>query len=152
MTATIRWGSADDARALARLRWNWRLDRGEVPAGDLDAFTADLRGWIEGHAASHLPAVAEVEGEVVGMAWLAVVERIPGPGVWTRLSGYLQSVYVEPPHRDGGLGARLVGVVIDEARSRGLDYLAVHPSERSMPFYRRLGFQEYERALELRFT
>ncbi len=30
--------------------------------------------------------------------------------------------------------------LIDGARGEGLEYLSVHPSPRSFPFYRRLGF------------
>ena len=30
--------------------------------------------------------------------------------------------------------------LIEGARKEGLDYLVVHPSPRSFPFYRRLGF------------
>jgi hypothetical protein len=41
--------------------------------------------------------------------------------------------------------------MVSEARAMNLDYLSVHPSERSFAFYRRLGFDAGDRALELRF-
>lgn len=85
----------------------------------------------------------------VGMAWLAIVERVPGPARWRRLSGYVQSTYVSPRHRGRGLGSALIDAVIDEAVRRELDYLAVHPSERSFPLYRRLGFSGAGDVLEL---
>lgn len=74
------------------------------------------------------------------MAWLAIIERIPGPEIWKRLSGHIQSVYITAEHRDAGLGGLLMGVLIDGARKEAVDYLIVHPSPRSFPFYRRLGF------------
>lgn len=148
----VRVAEGDDLDAVARLRWTWRVDRGEVPTTDLAAFTAALRAWAEDHASTHVPFVAVVDGAVVGMAWQAIVERIPGPEVWTRRSGMVQSVYVDPAVRDRGIGTELVAALVDAARAAELSYLAVHPTERAMPFYRRLGFAEYERALELRFS
>ncbi len=83
------------------------------------------------------------------MAWLATIERVPGPATWTRLAGHLQSVYVLPDHRNRGIGAALVTAALEEATEREFDYVIVHPSERSLPFYRRLGFRETERVLEV---
>ena len=71
----------------------------------------------------------------------SVIERIPGPEHWTRLSGAIQSVYVLADHRNGGLGSILIRELIEGARQKGLDYLSVHPSPRSFPFYRRLSFR-----------
>ncbi len=93
------------------------------------------------HRHTHIPFLLDLDSSAVGMAWLAVVERIPGPERWTRLSGNIQSVYVMAEHRNSGLGSLLVGQLIDEARHMSLEYLSVHPSPPSFPFYRRLGFE-----------
>jgi len=92
------------------------------------------------HHRSHLPFVVEVDGSAVGMAWLVIIERIPGPEKWTRLLGAIQSVYVVADHRNNGLGSLLIGRLVAEAERINLDYLSVHPSPLSFPFYRRLGF------------
>jgi len=137
--ASARRGGPSDAQELARLRWIWRaVERTEK--GDPDRFRAEFEGWISEHEHSHIPYLVEVGGFVVGMAWLAIIERIPGPEIWKRLSGHIQSVYVTEEHRDGGLGSLLIRELIEGARREGLDYLLVHPSPRSFPFYRRLGF------------
>jgi GNAT superfamily N-acetyltransferase len=144
---------ADEAElaALARLRWEWRVGAGEEPEVDEPAFAAVFAAWLRDHVGSHRAHVAVVHGEIVGMAWLAVVERVPGPSSWPRLSGYVQSTYVTPAHRNAGIGAQIIQAVIADAQANGLDYLAVHPSEPSMDFYARLGFAPYARSLELRF-
>jgi ribosomal protein S18 acetylase RimI-like enzyme len=137
--------------ALAELRWRWRVDeRGEVGLGH-DEFVAALGGWIVEHAASHLPYLAtDDDGAIVGMAWLALVERVPGPEVWERRSAYVQSVYVPPEARRRGIARRLVDELIVESRRLGLDYLAVHPSDMSFGLYRAAGFAGSDRVLELR--
>jgi GNAT superfamily N-acetyltransferase len=139
-SASARQAGVSDAGDLARLRWIWRaVERGEQ--GDPDRFRADFGNWMAGHLQTHLPFLVEVDGAAVGMAWLAVIERIPGPEHWTRLSGAIQSVYVVAEHRNGGLGSILIRELIEGARQKSLDYLSVHPSPRSFPFYRRLNFR-----------
>jgi GNAT superfamily N-acetyltransferase len=60
----------------------------------------------------------------------------------------LQAIYVVPTHRNNGIGALLVGEMMNVARELELDYVAVHPSAKSFTFYRRLGFDETSRLLE----
>ena len=138
-----------DARGLASLRYRWRVEeRGERGMGEaefVDAFTR----WTSRRSASHRPFIAVEDDEPVGMAWLALVERIPGPARWTRLSGIVQSVYVIPERRDDGIGARLMKLVIGSAREQSLEWLIVHPSSRAFPFYRRLGFTGTTKMLRL---
>ncbi len=138
-----------DARGLASLRYRWRVEerdeRGMSEAEFVGAFTR----WTAARSASHQPFIAVAGDEPVGMAWLALVERIPGPARWTRLSGIVQSVYVIPERRDDGIGARLMNAVISRARELSLEWLIVHPSRRAVPFYRRLGFTGTTKMLRL---
>ena len=136
---SARRADLSDSDALAQLRWTWRaIERGEN--GDPDQFRADFAAWVSERRDTHVPFLVEVGGCAVGMAWLVIIERVPGPEKWTRLAGFLQSVYVTPEHRNRSLGSLLMERLIDEARGEGLEYLSVHPSPLSFPFYRRLGF------------
>ena len=146
----IREGSAADAAALARLRFTWRRNEGGERGLELDEFETSLRAWLEEHQTSHLPFLA-VRGAVpIGMTWLAVVDRIPGPEHFVRRSAYVQSTYVTANERGAGVGTALLQLLVARARDLQLDYLAVHPSARSFTLYRRLGFLESGRVLELR--
>jgi GNAT superfamily N-acetyltransferase len=135
---------------LATLRFQWRsLERGEW-GSDEEVFSKELRHWLRAHESSHVPFLALDDERPIGMAWLAIVERIPGPAFFVRRSGYVQSVYVTPAQRSRGVGTELMVQLVSAARELGLDYLAVHPSEQSFEFYRRLGFENTTRVLELR--
>ncbi|MDP9396866.1 MAG: GNAT family N-acetyltransferase [Actinomycetota bacterium] len=146
---TVCRAGLDDAADLARLRYRWRVDEKGERGGEPEGFAADLRAWWEGHLGTHLAWLARVDGVAVGMAWLAVVPRVPGPEHFSRVAGNLQSVYVEPEHRGAGLASALVTAAVEHARRAGLGYLSVHPSERSYPVYRRAGFVETGKVLEL---
>ena len=148
--ATVRRAGIDDAASLARLRWMWRTaERGEHGLPHAEFATA-FRAWWEEHLRSHVAFVAELDGHALGMAWLAIFDRIPNPDGIERLAGNLQSVYVVPESRDHGIGARLVDAVIAEAKTRGLGYLIVHPSIRAYALYERLGFGRTDELLYLR--
>jgi len=144
-------GSDADVRALADLRFTWRHNEsGE--RGDLDTFGPAFAEWWAAHAETHVAFVGENGGHAVGMAWLGIITRVPGPERFRRRSGVVQSVYVRPEARGLGLGAALVDAVVAHARDLGLDYLAVHPSELSYPVYERAGFALTRSVLELGLT
>ena len=147
--AIVRRAGIDDSAALARLRWVWRTtERGEHGLSQAEFETAFARWWAE-RQSRHVGFIAERGGDAVGMAWLAVFERVPQPRRLERLAGNMQSVFVLEEFRNHGIGRALVEAVIAEARSRGLGYLIVHPSERAYPLYERLGFAQTNRLLHL---
>jgi GNAT superfamily N-acetyltransferase len=132
------------------LRFTWRSDEGAERGLDRAAFEVSLRDWIEQHRSSHIPFLAFRGALPIGMTWMALVDRIPGPEHFVRRSAYIQSTYVAQPERARGVGTALVRLLVAHARELHLDYLAVHPSERAFDLYRRLGFAETGRVLELR--
>lgn len=151
-SASIRRAGLDDASALARLRWLWRTtERGEHGLSQPD-FESEFITWWASRQGGHTAYIAEADGGAVGMAWLAVFDRIPQPRQLERLAGNVQSVFVLEEFRNRGVGQALVEAVIAEATSRGLGYLIVHPSERAFPLYRRFGFAETGEILHLELT
>jgi GNAT superfamily N-acetyltransferase len=140
-----------DVGELANLRYTWRAEERGERGLEATEFESLLREWMRRHHETHLGYLATHDDIAVGCAWLCVIDRIPGPGTFIRRSGALQSVYVRPAQRNAGVGSELVRFVVSEARAMKLDYLSVHPSERSFAFYRRVGFDVADRALELRF-
>jgi hypothetical protein len=50
--------------------------------------------WVAGHAETHLPFVGDINGYVVGAAWLLVAGRVPRNGSLDRRYGDIQSVMV----------------------------------------------------------
>ena len=142
MHVTVRRATAIDAPTLARLRWRWRSEeRGEVGT-DRATFLEFFAEWVIDHLATHLPFLVEVDGRAAGMAWLMLAPRVPTPGVMDRRTGDIQSVYVVPELRDSGVGAALLGALMDEARNRELVHVTVHSGDRAVPFYLRAGFKD----------
>ncbi len=144
----ISQANADDIAELARLLW---LDtRHEEPAQQpVDAFAAELAQWWAAHQDSHLAFVARLlRPEIIGMAWVALVPRVPRPGATSRLSADIQSVFVLPEHRGQGIGSALVEAASEHAAQRGSLRVTVHSGRKAVPVYERLGFESSRQLLQ----
>jgi GNAT superfamily N-acetyltransferase len=144
----ISQASANDVTELARLLWLDTLH--EEPAQpSFDAFTAKLAQWWAAHQDSHLAFVARLHGpEIVGMAWVALVPRVPRPGATTRLSADIQSVFVLPDQRGQGIGSALVEAASTHATHLGSLRVTVQSVRKAVPVYERLGFESSRQLLQ----
>jgi GNAT superfamily N-acetyltransferase len=104
-------------------------------------------GWVAAHRETHLPFVAEIDGYVVGAAWLLVAERVPGNESLDRWYGDIQSVMVREEYRNRGIGGALMAAIQTEARTRGLLHVTVHSGRGAVDFYVRNGFSHHRQLL-----
>ncbi|WP_030158761.1 GNAT family N-acetyltransferase [Glycomyces sp. NRRL B-16210] len=154
MDVAIRPARSEEFEAVAGLRWRWEVEEGEPPQVDEERFTAHFADWARRHADSHRCTVA-VRGDdaagkkVIGMAWMAVLPRVPTPLSLDRFGGDLQSVYLVPEERAGGIGGRMVAAALADARELGLSKVTVQAGTRSIPFYARNGFAASPKLLEV---
>ncbi|THV21707.1 GNAT family N-acetyltransferase [Glycomyces paridis] len=137
----VRPARPDEYAAVAVLRWRWEVENGEAPAVEPEAFASRFAAWAAANEAAFRCVAAVRDGAVVGMAWLAVAPRVPTPLAFERAAGDLQSVYLVPEERSGGVGSRMVAAVLDLARELGLDRVTVHSGTKSIPVYARNGFE-----------
>ncbi|GAQ54987.1 GNAT family N-acetyltransferase [Streptomyces acidiscabies] len=147
----IRAAEERELDAVAGLRWRWFEEDGKAAVVEREEFVRGFVAWAKENAGSHGCTVV-VRGErVVGMAWVAIVSRVPTPTAPERLSGDVQCVYVVPEERGAGVGGRLLGAVVERARELGVERLTVHSSGRAVPAYVRAGFAGSERLLQVRY-
>ena len=140
MTAMeIRRAGREDLDDVARLVWQ-HAPAEQQGQQSLSAFTDDLATWWDQHVDSHHAFLAVVDGAAVGIAWVALLPRVPRPGSTTRVSADLQSVYVVPEHRGRRIGAALVEAATEHGLQLGASRVTVHSSRKAVPMYERLGF------------
>jgi GNAT superfamily N-acetyltransferase len=142
---TVRTATADDLPALVALRRAWTQERRGVPPDP--TFGERFAAWFHAEAHQRTFWLAEHDGAAIGMANLLTFVRMPGPGTPDGHWGYLGNMYVVPTHRDAGVGRRLLDAVVAHADAAGLERIVLHPSERSIPFYRRAGFGDADQLL-----
>jgi GNAT superfamily N-acetyltransferase len=139
----------EDIPELARLRY-------ELYAEQEDGIAESAEGYRERFAAFATQAlvsedwrawVARVDDRLVGAMWLHTMHRVPVPGKRAGPIGYLTNVYVEPGHRNTGVGAQMLERVTTWCRQEGFSTVIVWPTERSRSFYRRGGFDRPDEPL-----
>ena len=131
----VRKAGVADVVALAALRG--------IEPENLPAYS----DWVAAHAETHLPFVAEVDGSVVGAAWLLIADRVPSNDSPDRRYGDVQSVEVREEYRNRGIGGALIAAILAEAGARDLLHVTVHSSRRAVDFYQRAGFCHHRQLL-----
>ena len=148
----VRRATADDAEELARIRWQWS-NEGRTPTATREAFLAEMvamvHAYLEGGHWTIWVAVDGTTERLAGTAFLQRIDKVPRPYPRPSSWGYVSNVYVVPELRDRGIGRRIMDALIRESRHEGMDRLLLSPSDRAVPFYRRLGFGSPRRELEL---
>jgi ribosomal protein S18 acetylase RimI-like enzyme len=95
----------------------------------------------------HLTLVAEADGVRVG--FLLFLDSLPDE-VTGEAQGFIAYMAVEPERRAGGIGAALLAHAEDEARRRGLPYMAMMVTEENAAaraLYERAGYRTERRLL-----
>jgi GNAT superfamily N-acetyltransferase len=144
----IRNAAPEDAPALVALRLAWERSR-SAPTDEEAAYVAVMTTWIAEHRERVIGKLAELDGRIVGMAWLAVVDRVPVPTDFDRRSGEVQSVFVDASLRGRGIGRALMDAIAAEARARGIHRIVLHSTHEGVAFYRRIGWVNAETLLEV---
>jgi GNAT superfamily N-acetyltransferase len=126
--------NASDVADLARLRARW------AGAEVTETFTGSFERWWRREKDHRVFWIARAGDRPVAMVNIRLVERMPKPGQPPSRWAYLGNMFVVEDMRDHGLGTMLAGAVVDHADAAGLVHLMLNPSERSVPFYQRLGF------------
>jgi GNAT superfamily N-acetyltransferase len=136
--ALIRRAEHADLAAIVHLRHEWtREEHGEIEDPD---FEENLAAWFAREWLRRIMWLAEDGGRPVGMANLAIYERMPRPGRALSRWGYLGNVVVRPEYRNRGIGSQLVSAALNYADQNGFARVVLSPTERSIPLYERAGF------------
>lgn len=136
----IRSAQPKDVRGLAALKEAWAELSRPVSESERREFGEDLAAWMRSQGQALMCRVAEIDGELVGMAWLVLFERVPDIHDRTRLTGDIQSVYVLPQHRQRGIGRELVRSLTDAADERGVPRVTVSANAAAASIYSAEGF------------
>jgi GNAT superfamily N-acetyltransferase len=147
----IRLAAERDIPQLAQMRWDFRTEhKGPPPGVAPQDFIAVCRRFLE----SVLPGdrwmawVAEENGLILAHAFVQRILKIPQPYNFSAEFGYITNVYTRPQYRSRGIGAALMEEIKAWARQAGLEDLVLWPSEKSVAFYQRAGFQHPTEAME----
>jgi GNAT superfamily N-acetyltransferase len=151
--SSVRYRPAnfDDCRALAEMRWDFRVEEAPdlVIREDRLLFVGACQQWIRRviSLGTWTVWVAEDGGRIVAHAFVQLVEKVPKPGRIVDRYGYLTNVYTRPDYRGRGVGSGLMDWVKWWALGADLEFLIVWPAEDAVTFYERADFEPEAEAL-----
>lgn len=91
----------------------------------------------------------EENGKTIGCATLCYIEMMPTFSHPTGRRSHLMNVYTAPDYRGQGIARRMVEMLIEEARRRGVTEISLDATTSGRPLYRKLGFQDSEECMVL---
>lgn len=140
----IREATRQDASALARMRWDFTAEDDYIHPNATHAGYEDCFGEFLDYALNSgrwSIWVAEDQGLLVSHIFMQVIEKVPRPGRQERRFGWVTNVYTLPEYRNQGVGSQLMQHVEAWSKAHNLELMLVWPTERSVPYYQRAGFE-----------
>jgi GNAT superfamily N-acetyltransferase len=147
MLTETREATVVDLPVLARLRWECHTEGHPADERDFESYRIGFARWWSAQQGRCRAVVAVDGSQVVGMGFLALVDRVPSPGSLDRHHGDIQSMYVVPAYRNEGVGTAVLRALLDLACRSGCERIEVHSGRRAVPFYERSGFEHLDRLL-----
>jgi len=147
--ALVRRARPDDIDDLVRMRADFTFEDGAPALPTNPGYEDECRAFLEDAIAGTRWQVwvAEQDGAVVAHAYVALVDKVPRPVYEPRRIAYLTNVYTRPEHRNLGIGAALIGRVQEAGHEADVELIIVWPSDESIDFYERAGFERPDEPL-----
>ncbi len=145
----VRLAQLGDIDALVRMRADFTFEHFEPAFATNPGYEEECRVFLEDAIAGERWQiwVAELDGAVVSHAFVALVDKVPRPIYTSRRIAYLTNVYTLPEHRNRGIGAAVLRRAQEAARDADVELIIVWPSEESIDFYERAGFERPDEPL-----
>jgi GNAT superfamily N-acetyltransferase len=152
VTAHVRPATVSDAKALARLRFEFRSAIGNA-SEDEGAFIARCQVWMAERLAGDRnwwAWLAVDERGPLGTVWLNRIEKLPNPVDEPESHAYITSLFVQERARGVGIGTQLLAAAIDASVNLDCDAVILWPTPESRSLYERHGFAVREDLMERR--
>ncbi len=142
----IRYDDADksDIEELIELRLAYiREDFGETTPEQRVTIRAQLQDYFLRKLGIELIAfTARDAGQIIGVAYLQIIEMPANPNLKEGLYGVVLNVYTEPEYRGRGICTTLMRNLLDYGRLIGLGRIDLSATKEGYPIYEKLGFRE----------
>lgn len=142
-----------DINQLSRMRWEFQTeDKDEKSVWPEEDFIKSCSNFYNKiiNSSNWLFWIAESNNEIIAHVSLYIIDNIPTPSRLINKWGYLTNTYTKKKYRNRGVGSKLVKHIIDDAKTIGIETIIAWPSDKSLAFYERAGFNNINDIMEFR--
>jgi len=112
-----------------------------------ETFVAESRKYFEN--GNQTTVLALNDETAVGCASLSYIWIMPTFDHPTGLRAHLMNVYTKSEYRRKGISKRMVEMLIDEAKEKGVTEISLDATEMGRPLYEALGFEKNDAGMVL---
>jgi ribosomal protein S18 acetylase RimI-like enzyme len=150
MTVTIRNAVEADLDPLIRLNAQVQKLHAQVYPADFKSLTdeGEVRDFLASvmRLTDHTILLAQVDGAVVGYAWIEIQDRPQTPFTWAKKRVFLHHICVDSGHRRLGVGSTLIARVEERALAAGIGEFALDMwslNDNAQVFFESCGLETY---------
>jgi ribosomal protein S18 acetylase RimI-like enzyme len=150
MAVTIRNAVDTDLDALIRLNAQVQRVHAQVCPADFKSLTdeAEVRDFLAStmRQRDHTILVADLDGAVVGYAWIEIQDRPQTPFTWAKKRVFLHHICVDSGHQRLGVGSALITRVEEQALAAGIGEIALDMwplNDTAQAFFKSCGHKTY---------
>lgn len=138
----IRKATIKDLELLVQLRFDYiAMNMGILTAEEEMRIHKQLNEYFTKHIeVDFIAYFAEVDEQVVSVAYLAIFEKPANPHMITGRTGTLLNVFTRKEYRRKGLSSQVISRLIEEAKAMDISYIELSATEDGQPLYKKLGF------------
>jgi GNAT superfamily N-acetyltransferase len=147
-----RLAGLNDIPTLVKLRKQQLIDEG-LPPGSLQMDIArELADYFTSAISdgSFISWVMDNDGEIIATSGVCFYALPPNYSNPSGRTAYITNMYTKPEYRRKGIATELLGMVIDEAKSRGYKVIRLHTSEYGKSIYLKARFTDSDGYMALR--
>lgn len=97
----------------------------------------------------HIACFAYSDKKILGCGGICLYREMPSPDNQTGGCDYLMNIYTRAEFRGHGIGKRIVGWLIEQAKDRGITKIYLETSECGRPLYEEMGFCDMQGYMKL---
>lgn len=143
----IRFAIEEDCYELALMKWQHAaeddIDYGEhnLDGVDKNEFIVEFIAFLKIQT-NYQIVVAEDNGQLVSAMFVYLIPKLPKPNGNAKYIAYLTNVYTKGAYRNKGIGTQLLNHIKNLLTDKKCELLFVWPSDNSVAWYQRNGFNE----------
>jgi len=140
----IRIANIKDIDLLIKVRFDYLMaDFGNITEWEEKVMRSQLLNYYKKNIGdSFIAILAEIDNEIVSVAFLVITEKPVNPLFITGKTGILLNVFTYPKYRRKGIALKVISRIIEEAKKRGLSLIELSSTSAGKQLYENYGFRE----------
>ena len=146
MNITFDEATKEDIDELIKLRIAYMIDDfGSVTDHEKECMETQLKDYFDRKLGDELIVFAARDGKrIVSVAYLHIIEMPANSILLNGLYADVLSVYTEPEYRGQGLCTKLMEMLVEYGKKRGLGRIDLSATEKGYSIYKKIGFEDTE--------